>query len=475
MRICFLLLVSLLLSCAENNEPRPFKLRNRGILIQSVSTAGVYVIRDVWSGNKTSWVRPGTEVMLKGTAKPPTIQMSDILAYRVAPEPEPAPVKDAGVDVPFDQAVAQADAPSSSSGTHSRKYLKGLFPQNDPWNTDISDYPLHPQHEEFIAAMWPAKRLRAEFSSGLWMGAQGGMPYSVVPHDQPLVKIWIQVLEGWEKEATEYNGSGSPDYAVAPVPPDTKLEAPYWEGSDRHALILQNDAQGRPALLFEFWRMSKREDGQWQAQHMSYFDVRLPSLQRAMPSTSSDAAGFPILQALIMYEAVEAAMAEENPEDRHLGHAVRFTVPYTSRRFVLPATHWATTDPNPSYAPMGLRVRLKKDFDIDAVAPNWLKNDWASGAFSKERCLVYVRTFKKYGMFLADNGGGGTDWFVGGVPDDRWNDDATRSCFDTMHGYDFEVIAGPSGYKPELNGKVYSGWEGYKEAAADLEGRVLRP
>jgi hypothetical protein len=43
---------------------------------------------------------------------------------------------------------------------------------------------------------------------------------------------------------------------------------------------------------------------------------------------------------------------------------------------------------------------------------------------------------KTYGMFLADNG---SDWFISGAPDPRWNDDELASLR-RVTGSDFEVV-----------------------------------
>jgi len=43
---------------------------------------------------------------------------------------------------------------------------------------------------------------------------------------------------------------------------------------------------------------------------------------------------------------------------------------------------------------------------------------------------------KTYGMILADNG---SDWFLSGAPDARWNDDELN-LLKQLHGRDFEVV-----------------------------------
>ena len=54
---------------------------------------------------------------------------------------------------------------------------------------------------------------------------------------------------------------------------------------------------------------------------------------------------------------------------------------------------------------MGLRFRLKADYDISSFPQN---------------VRVILRALQRYGMYVADNGG---DWFISGAPHSRWNDD----------------------------------------------------
>ena len=44
---------------------------------------------------------------------------------------------------------------------------------------------------------------------------------------------------------------------------------------------------------------------------------------------------------------------------------------------------------------------------------------------------------KTYGMIMADNG---SNWYVSGAPDSRWNNGALVSEFGQVHGSDFEVV-----------------------------------
>jgi hypothetical protein len=70
---------------------------------------------------------------------------------------------------------------------------------------------------------------------------------------------------------------------------------------------------------------------------------------------------------------------------------------------------------------MGMRVRLKAAYDISRFSP---------------AMQVILRAMKKYGMLLADNG---SNWYLSGAPDPRWNDDELRSLR-SLRRSDFEVL-----------------------------------
>jgi hypothetical protein len=70
---------------------------------------------------------------------------------------------------------------------------------------------------------------------------------------------------------------------------------------------------------------------------------------------------------------------------------------------------------------MGMRVRLRADFDVSGFPAH---------------AQVILRALKKYGMFVADNGG---NWYLSGAPDPRWNDKDIQTL-KRVKGRDFEVI-----------------------------------
>ena len=112
---------------------------------------------------------------------------------------------------------------------------------------------------------------------------------------------------------------------------------------------------------------------------------------------------------------------DEAVEEGEILHALRFTCPRTRKAFVPPARHWASSSTDPSLPPMGMRVRLRADFDT-------------SGFPAEVQAILDA--MKRYGMFLADNGSG---WYVSGAPDPRWNDDRLGSL-KTVPSSAFEVV-----------------------------------
>jgi hypothetical protein len=105
-----------------------------------------------------------------------------------------------------------------------------------------------------------------------------------------------------------------------------------------------------------------------------------------------------------------------------IAHAVRFRVRGTTG-YISPASHDATSGPGgDARPPLGLRVRLKPTVDPDTFAPP---------------VAVILRAMQTYGMILADNG---SDWFVTGAPDPRWDDELVHDEFARVTGDDFEVV-----------------------------------
>ncbi|HWR96909.1 MAG TPA: hypothetical protein VN317_00650 [Candidatus Methanoperedens sp.] len=127
---------------------------------------------------------------------------------------------------------------------------------------------------------------------------------------------------------------------------------------------------------------------------------------------SADAAGLPIFPGLVRFEEAEAGL---------IPHTLRFTAARTRRRYVHPATHFASASDDPALPPMGLRVRLKPGYDLSGFPP---------------RVRAILQAMKTYGMLLADNG---SNWFVSGAPNENWDDDELH-LLGEVKGADFEAV-----------------------------------
>jgi hypothetical protein len=229
-----------------------------------------------------------------------------------------------------------------------------------------------------------------------WNGAPNGIPYIVVSGTQERVPVSFY-----------YDDESDP--GPYPIPADAPIEGGPNGTGDRHVLVLDREAW----MLYELFDAHPRNGGQrWEAGSGAVFDLSSNALRPA-GWTSADAAGLPIFPGLVRYDEVV--------EQGEIRHALRFTCPRTRRAYVHPARHFASSDTDPTLPPMGMRVRLKADFDI---------------AGFPDEVQVILTALKRFGMFLADNG---SSWFVSGAPDPRWSDENLARLTD-VPGSAFEVV-----------------------------------
>ena len=268
-----------------------------------------------------------------------------------------------------------------------------VFPADNPWNTDISAYAVHANSADFIRAIGADGELHPDFGT-VWDGAPNGIPYVVVPGSQPIVPIHY----------TAYGAESDP--GPFPIPDAAPIQGGANSNGDRHVIVIDRDNH----MLYELYKASKTTSG-WDAESGAKWNLNSNAV-RPKYWTSADAAGLPIFPGLVRY------LEMQNGE---ITHALRFTVEKTQCGFIFPARHFASDSNDPDLPPMGLRLRLKAGVDI-------------SGFSSINQ--VILRALKKYGMIVADNG---SDWFISGAPDSRWNDDDLHNLHQ-LHGRDFEVV-----------------------------------
>lgn len=290
---------------------------------------------------------------------------------------------------PANQAAATQPA---DLGVGASLHGNRIFPADNPWNQDIARAPVDPDSAKLVASIGPAKPLHPDF------GVTYGIPYLVGGGKQARVPV-----------SFEYKNESDP--GPYPVPMDAPIEggADAPKDSDRHVLLLDRDHW----VLYELYNSFPDPQAKnWRAGSGAIFDLKINKLRPA-GWTSADAAGLPILPGLVRYDEVVEA--------REITHAVRFTVRRSRHAYVAPATHYAARSNDPSLPPMGMRMRLKADFDISSYHPT---------------AQVILKGLKKYGMILGDNG---SDWFISGAPDPRW-DDEVLNTLKRVKGKDFEVV-----------------------------------
>ncbi|MCA1667953.1 MAG: hypothetical protein LC793_11300 [Thermomicrobia bacterium] len=218
-----------------------------------------------------------------------------------------------------------------------------VFPPDNPWNTDIAQWPTDPNSDTLIAGIGLTTGLHPDFGT-VYDGAPNGIPYVVVPGTQPLVPIAF----------TEYGDESDP--GPYPIPPDALVEGGLTSGGDRHLLVIDPD-HGR---LYELYHAYPNADGSWNAGSGAIFDLNSNALRPA-GWTSADAAGLPIFPGLVRYDEVVL--------QGNVPHAFRFTVQRTRRAYVYPARHFASSSNDPSLPPIGMRTRLSHPAASPAPQP----------------------------------------------------------------------------------------------------------
>jgi hypothetical protein len=283
-----------------------------------------------------------------------------------------------------------------------------IFPPDNPWNAEVSSWPVHPNSKAIIGSIGGSKPFRAN----------SDMAFVLVPTDQPRVPVKI----------TDYPDES--DRGPFPVPEDMPIEG--WPagfkadpklrglsledvqrdvarlGGDRHAIVV--DPASR--MLYEFYA-ARRTDAGWEAKQASIFDLKSNRL-RPEGWTSTDAAGLPIFPSIVRFDELARG---------RIGHALRVTVRRSRRAYVHPATHFASRLEDPNLPRMGERIRLKQDFNLGRFSPT---------------ARTILEALKRHGMLVADNG---MDWAISVAPDPRIS--MPHEELRRVKGDDFEVVRMP--------------------------------
>jgi hypothetical protein len=298
-----------------------------------------------------------------------------------------------------------------------------LFPADNWWNLDISNAPVDSRSSAFISFIGTTRTLHPDFGGNASPGSTDiyGFPYAVV--DGAVAKRAVQFAYDDESDGVDHaTGVSYPFYPI----PDEAIAQPHWiEGgqpgtvdlrssSDRHLLIV--DAVNRN--LYELYNVYY-DGAQWHAGSGALFDLK-SNARRPEGWTSADAAGLAILPGLVRYDEVAGAA--------EIKHAFRVTVRATNG-YVYPASQSARS--TSGALPMGARLRLKASTSLAGFTPDVQK---------------IFRAMQRYGLIVADNG---SDMYISGTYDTRWNNDVLNPAFRALTAADFEVIAlGYAGVAP---------------------------
>ena len=291
-----------------------------------------------------------------------------------------------------------------------------IFPRDNWWNLDISTAPVDVNSASYVSFInnGSPRRLHPDFGGEASPGSVEiyGFPYIVVDNAVPKRAVEFQYAD--ESDGVDpATGHGVPFYPI----PNEAITQPHWvEGgepgnvdrrssSDRHILIV--DSSNRH--LYELFNVYY-DGSRWHAGSGAFFDLNTNG-RRPEGWTSADAAGLAILPGLVRYDEVFGTGEIE--------HALRVTVRATNG-YVFPASHRAGS--TAGALPMGARLRLRPSRDISGFRPEIQK---------------IFRAMQRYGLLVADNG---SDMYISGAFDTRWDNGILNPAFRSLTANDFEVI-----------------------------------
>jgi hypothetical protein len=295
-----------------------------------------------------------------------------------------------------------------------------LFSPDNWWNVDVSSAPVDTNSANFINFIGSTTGLHPDFGGDADYPEVYGMIYITVPGSQPLVPVtWVEYGDQSDDEAAGRPGG-------YPIPVEARTQDRWIEGGwaadvdpggDRHMLLVDRDNRILYELYHTFWNAGL---GRWEAGSGAIFPLD-SNARRPDTWTSADAAGLAILPGLVRYDEAFATVP--------IKHAFRVTLDFT-RSYVWPASHDATTSSNSNALPLGARLRLKASKNISGYVPEVQR---------------IFQAMKTYGLIVADNG---SDMYITGAYDTRWNNDVLNPAFASLKASDFEVVQ--LGWKPAV-------------------------
>jgi hypothetical protein len=301
-----------------------------------------------------------------------------------------------------------------------------LFPADNWWNLDISNWPVDLNSSKYISFInnGGTRRLHPDLGGGAGdpqdPNAIYGMPYAVVTGVTNADLVAVDFLYSDESDGVDHATDRS--FPFYPIPPAAQTQ-PFWveggdpgnvdltDSQDRHLIIVDADRNYLYELYNVYYNPTLKK---WSAGSGAFFDMNTND-RRPDTWTSADAAGLAILPGLIRYDEAY------DPSITDIGHAFRVTVRSTNG-YVYPASHRAGS--TTGALPMGARLRLKASVDVTQRT-------------SDPGAQKIFRAMQKYGLIVADNG---SDMYITGTYDTRWDNGILNPAFSALTANDFEVI-----------------------------------
>jgi hypothetical protein len=273
------------------------------------------------------------------------------------------------------------------------------FPATNVWNTDISGAAVDPNSAAILAGCGSG-HLQAAFGAPNGGNNANGLSYVVVDSSQPLVPV-------------AFNEATGSDAGPYPIP----ANAPIGDGNSNNegqVIVVVRDV----GKLYEMnYAALDASNGSWQANAGAIFDLSTGAL-RPDGSLSAQTSGMPIFPGLVR--------ADEVLDQKVIAHALAFSCPNNADSHVAPATANLPSAPGSTgtLPAMGIRVRLRADFDLNPATPY------------PASVLVILTALQKYGMFLSDNG---PAFWLSGTADSRWSNDDLSQLANVL-STDLEVV-----------------------------------
>jgi hypothetical protein len=294
-----------------------------------------------------------------------------------------------------------------------------LFPVNNVWNIAVDG--LSPSRALDVTNDHAGHNFHPDFGTTFTgTGILNGIPINFVAGDSVTPRL---VNVGAYYQESDVLSGGTNQSGYAPIPTGVLIENgpstdPAWSsGADHHICLVDTDNN----ILHELYSAIEEMDGSISTSWYGRWDLSTNDLRHDY-WTSGDAAGLPVAPGLVRYDEVQAALAiDATGATVDLGHALRFTLDLTHGPHLWPARHDADSG-GTSNPPFGMRVRLKSTFSTSGYSPT---------------NKVIINTLKKYGAFMADNGG---DWFFQGTPNAGWDPSDLSLLTVIVPATDMEVV-----------------------------------